>query len=733
MKHVSRIYLCLIFAVLYIPIVTLMLFSFNAANSTAELSGFSFKWYIELFHSDEAFTALRNTLILAVLSALLSTVIGTAAAEGIYRIKSKIVKTSITSVTNIPMMNPDIVTGMSMMLFFAAALGVMKLVFVNMDYDDIGFAAMLISHTTFCLPYVILSVLPTINEMGNTLHEAALDLGCTPIKAFFKVKLPNIMPAVLSGMVMAFTLSLDDFVISYFVGPSNFQTLPLLIYSMTKKKVTPDMYALSTIVIVAVFILLIISNIKSEKNTGNSRKKKKLAAIITVAVAVVLVLTVIIVSAVKSANENKAAGGPTDTVVLNVYNWGEYIADGFEGGYDTNAAFEDYFNNESGLAEKYGFKVKVNYTTYATNEDMYSKLKNGAVSYDVVIPSDYMVMKMAEEGMLLSFNVAEDIPNYKYIADEFKNSPYYDPNNCYSVPYTYGMMGIIYNTDGVDEEDIGSWDLLWNEKYSGKILQFNNPRDGFATAMYLLGYDVNSTDPDVWRAALEKMIEQKPLIQGYVNDEIFNKMTTESALIAPYYVGDFITMQEEQENLSFYFPEEGVNYFVDAMCIPINAKNPEIAKAYINFMLSEEAAVANAEYIGYASPNTLVYDPATGYVNPDYLESYGEELIQLLYGTSPSEINAEYNAKFGKDATCYRSFSPEIQALTNKLWEELKLADATEPWVHVTAIVIVVGVVGFAGYVIIIKKWRSRHYRLRDKIAREEKRLLLKEKMSKKS
>ncbi len=272
-KYAWRIYLCLIFAVLYIPIVTLILFSFNDTASTADFTGFSFRWYQALFDEETrsvTFTALRNTLILAVLSSVISTVIGTAAAEGIYKMKSKLLRKSVTSVTNIPMMNPEIVTGMSMMLFFVAVASILRT-----EYETIGFAAMLIAHVTFCLPYVILSVLPRINELGDSLSEAALDLGCTPLQAFFKVKLPNIMPGVISGMVMAFTLSLDDFVISYFVGSSNFQTLPLLIYSMTKRKVEPDMYALSTIIVVAVFILLLISNLKKDKSSIKKAGGKK--------------------------------------------------------------------------------------------------------------------------------------------------------------------------------------------------------------------------------------------------------------------------------------------------------------------------------------------------------------------------------------------------------------------------------------------------------------------------
>ncbi len=269
MKYASRIYLCLIFGILYIPIVTLILFSFNATDSTAVFSGFSLMWYKELFASPDTFIALRNTLILAVCSSLLATVIGTAAAEGIYRMKSKLMKRALTSVTNIPMMNPDIVTGMSMMLFFVAVVGIL-----GIEYENFGFVAMLLAHTTFSLPYVILSVLPRVEDFGKSLSEAAMDLGCTPIQSFFKVELPNLMPGVLSGLMMAFTLSLDDFVISYFVGSSSFQTLPLLIYSMTKKKVTPDMYALSSLIVVTIFVLLVLSNVKNGKKNRKKEAKR---------------------------------------------------------------------------------------------------------------------------------------------------------------------------------------------------------------------------------------------------------------------------------------------------------------------------------------------------------------------------------------------------------------------------------------------------------------------------
>lgn len=415
-----------------------------------------------------------------------------------------------------------------------------------------------------------------------------------------------------------------------------------------------------------------------------------------------------------------------EVVELNVYNWGEYISDGSEGSYNTNAEFEAYFNEY--LSAKYnGVTVKVNYSTYPTNEDMYSKLKNSASSYDVIIPSDYMIERLIAENMLYTYDIVNDpiMTNYQYVMDEFKNA-YYDPYNQYSVPYTYGMVGIIYNKAMVDPEDVDeeserSWGLLWNPKYEGNILQFNNPRDAFATAMFWKGLNINSTEEEDWDAALELLKEQKPVLQGYVSDEIFDKMRGESAAIAPYYVGDFLTMAESQENLDFFFPTEGTNYFVDAMCIPISTKHPSIAKEYINFMLSKEAAIANAEYLGYASPHShVVNDPEYKAYMEDYAYTgqNGETAYDLLYNNSPDVVNAKYNALYANidDPACFRNFTPEIQARVNTLWEDLKISGSTELWVHVTSIAIVVGVVAFAAYSIYTKKKRSRFYRERDKI-----------------
>ena len=292
---------------------------------------------------------------------------------------------------------------------------------------------------------------------------------------------------------------------------------------------------------------------------------------------------------------------------LYVYNWGEYISDGSEGSLDSNEAFENWY------FETYGERVKVTYSTYSSNEDMYAKLSAGAVSYDVIVPSDYMIERLIDEDMLAPLDYS-NIPNIENIVPEFYGADaefdYYDVGNVYSVPYFYGMIGIIYNTTMVDEADTGSWELMWNEKYKGNILQFNNSRDAFGTAQYYLGIDVNSKDETEWQRALEKLRQQKNIVQGYVMDEIFNKMQGGSAAISAYYAGDFLTMYEENEDLEFYYPEEGTNLYVDAMCIPKTSKNKLAAERYINFMLSEKPAIANAEYTYYASPNRLVRENA---------------------------------------------------------------------------------------------------------------------------
>lgn len=658
MKPIAKVYTAILFLFLFAPIVIMLVFSFNSGNSLSVLSGFSTYWYKELFHDANTLGALRNTLILALCAAILSTIMGTAAAVGMNKLRSKYMKAAMNTVTNLPMVNPEIITGISLMLMFVFAGRLMGMA------TSLNFGTILIAHITFCLPYVILQVLPKLRQMDKALPEAAMDLGCTPFRAFLKVELPEILPGVLTGMIMAFTLSLDDFVISYFTSGNGFETLPIRIYNMTKKTVTPKMYALATIIFFVILLLLLITNLmdddavrerKAQRRGGKSkaahasgkkhkplsdRGQKVLAgSVLGVAAALILVVSV--------------AGG-SDTLELNVYNWGEYISDGSDGSLDTVKAFEAWYE------ETYGEKVHVNYTTYASNEDMYAKLKSGAVSYDVIIPSDYMIARLANEDMLLPLNF-DNIPNYQYIEDQFRGL-YYDPDDTYSIPYTYGVVGVIYDANQVDEADAGGWDLMWNPKYKGKILQFNNSRDAFGTAMYRAGIDVNTTDKSQWEAALQALLEQRPLVKAYVMDEIYNALESGEAAIGAYYAGDYFTMldaEADDVDLRFYYPDP-TNYFIDAMCIPSCCENKELAEVFINFMLSQETAVANAEYIYYASPNSLVYNDET------YQEDMGEEAMEILY---PEGVN--FSEEYNKLA--YRNLDDEMLSYMNSLWENLKI------------------------------------------------------------
>lgn len=347
--------------------------------------------------------------------------------------------------------------------------------------------------------------------------------------------------------------------------------------------------------------------------------------------------------------------GSSDQLTLNVYNWGEYISDGSEDSFDTIREFEKWYE------ANYGQKLKVNYDTYASNEDMYNKISSGAVSYDVIIPSDYMIARMKDEGMLLPLDF-DNIPNYQYIDENFRGL-YYDPDNQYTVPYTYGMVGIIYNANIVDEADAQGWDLMWNSKYAGNILQFNNSRDAFGTAQYKLGLDVNDTDQAKWDAALAELKTQAPLVKSYVMDEVYNMMESGEAAIAPYYAGDYFTMldaQADNVDLRFYYPDP-TNFFVDAMCIPSCCQNKELAEIFINYMLSAEPAIANAEYIYYATPNSLVYE------DEGYLEDIGEEAAAILY-PAVEDFSASYNQY------AFRNLDSETLDYVNTLWENLKIS-----------------------------------------------------------
>lgn len=327
---------------------------------------------------------------------------------------------------------------------------------------------------------------------------------------------------------------------------------------------------------------------------------------------------------------------PFTGITINVYNWGEYISDGSDGSMDVNAEFE----------KRTG--IKVNYTTYENNETLYAKLSSGAADYDIIIPSDYMIGKMINEDMLAKLNF-ENIPNYQYIDEQFKNLEY-DPNNEYSVPFTWGTVGIFYNKTMVDEADIqdAGWDILWNEKYSGEILMFDNPRDAFAIAEKKLGYSMNTTDSAEIEACAQELMKQKPLVQAYVMDQIFDKMANNEAALAPYYSGDANIMLNENPDLGYFVPKEGTNRFVDAICIPKTTQHQKEAEMYINFLLEPDVALANAEFLGYSTPHTDVMQNLDEEManNPIY---YPDETVLKkteVFITLPDEVNRLMDEKW---------------------------------------------------------------------------------------
>ena len=584
------------------PYGRLIVGSFNTGKSLSHFEGFTLRQYAELFKDKDLLALLGNSLLISVLATTIATAFGTFAAVGIYSLKPKMHK-AVMSLTNIPMTNPDIVTGISLSLLFVF-LGTGMLG----QKQSLNFWTLLIAHITFSLPYVILNVMPKLQQMNPALKDAAMDLGCTPLHSFFKVTIHEIMPGIVSGAIMAFTMSLDDFVISYFVTGSDFVTLPVKIYSFTKKPIHPKIYAMFTLLFLLIFVLMVAMNLlqlrgdkrktqrRAKAETRTMRIVKRVGAI---ACVVVLLLGTVVLFAFTRQNK----------ITLNVMNWGQNIADGSDDTLDIIAAFEAAYPN-----------IQVNYSEYASNEELYSKLSNGGLVVDVIIPSDYMIARMINENMLLPLNF-DNIPDYKNVLETYKNQAY-DPENKYSVPYTWGTVGIVYNSKFVAEEDVTGWDLLWNEKYSKKILMFDNSRDAFGIAAYKLGIDVNTTDKTLLQQCADELRKQRPLVQQYVMDQVYDKMIEGNAWIAPYYAGDAMMMMEENPDLKFYLPEnQNFNLFIDAMCIPNCCQEKNAAELFINFMCQPEISGANMDYICYGSP----IDGAT-----EYMEEYLAE-SEIIY------------------------------------------------------------------------------------------------------
>lgn len=625
-------YLVFVLIFLYAPILTMMVLSFNTSKSRTDWGGFTLDWYAQMFESSSIMDALYNTLLIAFISALAATILGTVAAIGISSMK-KTPRNIAMGINNIPMLNSEIVTGISLMLAFLA-FGI-----------SLGFKTILLSHITFCVPYVILSVMPKLKQTSRYTYEAAMDLGAGPVEAFFRVVLPDIMPGVLSGFLLAFTMSLDDFIITHFTRGAGINTLSTLIYSEVRRGIKPSMYALSTVIFVTVLALLLITNFSSEKQ-GKSRglplteaEKAKRRHVENVRKGLLVTASFFVVAAVSFTTYRHFASPASNE--LYVYNWGEYIDE---------SVIQD-FEAETG--------IHVVYDLFETNEEMYPVIEAGGVAYDVVCPSDYMIQKMVENDLLAEIDF-DNIPNIDQIDPEYmERSKAFDPENKYSVPYTWGTVGILYNDKRLEElgvEPPDSWMDLWDPRLSGEILMQDSVRDAFMCALKPLGYSLNSTDPGELEEAKELLIQQKPLVQAYVIDQVRDKMLGEEAAVGVIYSGEMLYLQELAEgkdfHLEYVIPEEGTNLWIDSWVIPKNARNKENAEKWIDFLCRPDIAKRNFEYITYATPNRGAFE----LLDPELQQN------KAVFPDWDSLQNAEV----------YQYLGDEVDSLYNELWKEVK-------------------------------------------------------------
>ena len=617
MKNAARkLYLTLIIIFLYAPIATLVVLSFNSSKTRAKWGGFTLKWYSSLFSDTTIMNALYTTLTIALLSAFIATLVGTAASVAMHGMQAKY-RNYLMTVTNIPMLNADIVTGISLMLLFIACR------------VTLGYSTILLAHITFNIPYVILSVMPKLKQTNKHTYEAALDLGASPVYAFFKVVFPDILPGILSGFLMAFTMSLDDFIITHFTKGPGVDTLPTKIYSEVRKGIRPEMYALSTLLFLTVLVLMILVN-SSPKNEEKPSRKSQMTSLVLRRVIPVALVILITGGGIFYGSQNKTRN---EKQVI-VYNWGEYI----------DPEVITMFEEETGIS--------VIYEEFETNEIMYPKIKSGAIAYDVVCPSDYMIERMVKEDLLAEINW-DNVPNIKNIDPTYMDqSKSFDPDNAYSVPYCFGTVGILYNKTMVDEP-IDSWDVLWDPKYTDNILMQDSVRDAFSVALKRKGYSLNSTDVNELEEATADLIKQKPLVQAYVIDQVRDKMIGNEAAIGVIYSGEAIYTQWENENLEYIIPKEGSNVWIDSWVIPKNAQNKENGEKFINFLCRPDIALMNFEYITYSTPNkearALIED---------------EELRNSTIAFPTADML--------KDCETFRFLGNDADAFYNELWNKVK-------------------------------------------------------------
>lgn len=618
-RVLGKVGMALLLVFFYAPILFMIIFSFNSSKSLTHFTGFSLCWYEAMLKNHGMMESLYVTIIIALLATIISTIIGTITAIGLSKSK-KVLRAFVSQVNDFPIMNPEIVTAIGLMLLF-----------ITFQIEK-GFVTLLLAHIAFCIPYVILSIMPKIKSLDPNLADAAMDLGATPWQALVKVIVPQIMPGIVSGALIAFTMSFDDFVISYFVTGQGVKNLSIMVYTMSKR-INPSVNAISTLVVLLITITLTIVNVLPmiRKKTSPSKQNKPWKWAVAGVVVVGLVASLF--------GLNKSAGNqPYAGQTLHVYNWGEYTGE----------------NIISGFEELTGAKVIMD--NFDSNEQMYIKVANGD-AYDVLVPSDYMIQRMMQEKMLQKLEPETRKECLGELVDAIKGLPY-DPKNEYSIPYFWGTVGIVYDKTKVSEEDLekDGWDIFLDQKFKGDIYLYDSERDSFMMALKALGYSMNTTSQDELNAAYNWLIQcVQTMDPEIVTDEIIDNMAQARKALGLIYSGDAAYVMSENENMGFYMPKSGTNLWSDAMVIPKNAKNPKLANEFIRYITSYDAAMDNSSYVGYTSPNKEVTEELGG------------------KGGDYDGINA-YTPRAGYDKDEVFQYDETTRKIIADLWSRVKVA-----------------------------------------------------------
>ena len=573
----GEILMILMIIFFYLPIAYMIIFSFNDGKSLTSFTGFSLRWYQHMLESQDMMEALYTTFSVALLATFISTVAGTIAAIGLSKSK-KVIRGLMEQVNNLPMMNPEIVTAIGFMLLF-----------ITFKVEK-GYMTMLLAHIAFCIPYVMLSVMPKIRQLDPNLADAAMDLGATPWQALRKVIVPQITPGIISGGLIAFTMSIDDFIISYFVTGGGVKNLSIIVYTMSKR-VNPSINAISTCMVLIITVALVIINL-APVLSAKRRKKEEIRKRRVLPGVLVAAALVVVIGIVKFGGEEKER--PFEGQTLYLYNWGEYTGENI---------LRD-FEEETGAT--------VVQESFDSNEQMYIKVANQE-PYDVLVPSDYMVQRLIDEDLLQKLDKSK-LTCMDKLADAVKGLPY-DPQNEYSVPYFWGTVGIVYDKTKVEIRDLEAegFGIFLDEKYKGDVYLYDSERDAFMMALKDLGYSMNTTSEKEIQEAYDWLVQCVETMDAeIVTDEIIDNMAQGRKALGLIYSGDATYVMEENENMGYYMPDTGTNLWSDAMVIPKNAKNPELAHAFINYASDYDGAYDNSSYVGYTSANQEVMDDIYG-------------------------------------------------------------------------------------------------------------------------